>query len=87
MNLQVDGNGGNAFIGSCELPRFCVNLPADLIKVCELLPLAVEKFPIFWKEEEQRQVMLNTICKVFWNEHGSEYQNSNRLCIVFFFSC
>lgn len=47
VNTQVDGDGGDAFVGPCDTVRLCLDLLANLIEVCELLPFAMEEFSPF----------------------------------------
>lgn len=47
VDPQVDGDGRYAFVGPRGAVRLRFNLLANLIKVCELFPFAVEKLSPF----------------------------------------
>lgn len=47
VNPQVDGDGRDAFVGPRDAVRLCLDLLANLVEVCELLPFAMEEFSPF----------------------------------------
>lgn len=47
VNPQVDGDGRYAFVGPRDTVRLSLDLLANLIEVCELLPFAMEEFSPF----------------------------------------
>ncbi len=51
VNSQVDGDGRYSFVGPRDTVRLCLDLLANLIEVCELLPFAMEEFSPFWEDE------------------------------------
>lgn len=46
VDTQVDGNWGDALVGPSDAIGLSLNLLPDLIKVCELFALTVEKLSI-----------------------------------------
>lgn len=67
VNPQVDGDGGDAFVGPCDTVRLSLDLLADLIEVGELFPFAVEEFSPFWEDEN--------------GEHIAEVSNDSAACV------
>lgn len=53
VDTQVNGHWGDALVLPCETVRLRFDLLPHLIKVCELLSFAVEKFSIFWEKGEK----------------------------------
>lgn len=47
VDTQVDGHGGDAFIGPRDAVCLGLDLLPDLIKICELFALTVEELCIF----------------------------------------
>ena len=47
VDSQVDGEVGDALVGSRHAVRLVLNLLANLVKVGEFLSLAVQKFSVF----------------------------------------
>lgn len=56
VNPQVDGDGRYAFVGPRDAVRLGLDLLANLIEVCELLPFAMEEFSPFWEDENGEYV-------------------------------
>jgi hypothetical protein len=51
VDAQVDGDRRDALIGPGNAVSLCLNLLANLVKICELLPFAVQELCPFCEEK------------------------------------
>lgn len=57
VDAEVDGDGRDAFVGSCHPVGFRFDLLPHLIEIRELFGFAVQKLGIFWKRSKNKLII------------------------------